>query len=362
MVSIKDIAKQAGISPSTVSRVVNGKRHVNPEKRERILKLIEETGYVPNKAARDMVLQRSFTIGIVIPDIFNIFQRQLFAVIERRLDSFGYHTLFFFVKSDGISEKKCLERLKPEKLDGVIMLHEIKSGEFYEYLAKAHIPVVSTLCNNHTIPTITLDDRQAAFDAVNHLINLGHRRITMISGCGFSYGIRRLEGYYQALDSIGMEHDERGIINVQQYNSETGMYAMRELLLRSRDFSAVFASSDELAIGAIRALLDAGVRVPADVSVIGFDDIDISNYLYPRLTTIRQPITEIGEQAALNLHRFIDGQDEPSLNILLPHKLIIRESTCALADNGMPHPQGRSMPFSTNNGHEGRSPRYFTDR
>jgi LacI family transcriptional regulator len=330
MISITDIAKQAGVSPATVSRVLNGKRYANVEKKRQILKLVEETGYIPNKAARNMVLQRSFTIGIVIPDTFNIFQRQLFSIIERHLDSFGYHTLFFFVKLDGASEKKCLDQLKPEKLDGVIMLHEIKSGEFYEYLANANIPVVSTLCNSNNIPTVQLDDKKAAFDAVNHVINLGHRKISMISGCFFSYGLRRLEGYFEALDSSGIKRDEKKIIDVQQYTPETGMYAMRELLLRSRDFSAVFASSDELAIGAIRTLLDEGIRIPEDVSVIGFDDIDIANYFHPRLTTIRQPLVEIGEQSALILHRLISGQNNVELNVVLPHKLIIRESTCAL--------------------------------
>jgi LacI family transcriptional regulator len=330
MVSITDIAKQTGVSPATVSRVLNGKRYANEEKKRQILKLVEETGYIPNKAARNMVLQRSFTIGIVVPDAFNIFQRQLFSIIERHLDSFGYHTLFFFVKLDSTSEKKCLDRLKPEKLDGVIMLHEIKSGEFYEYLANANIPVVSTIVNNSNIPTVTVNDKQAAFDAVTHLINLGHRKISMISGCSFSYGLRRLEGFYEALDTAGIDHDEKKIVDVQQYTPETGMYAMRELLLRTRDFSAVFVSSDELALGAVRTLLDEGIRLPEDISVIGFDDIDIANYFHPRLTTIRQPLLEIGEQSALILHRLITGQKPSELNIVLPHNLIIRESTCAL--------------------------------
>jgi LacI family transcriptional regulator len=331
MFGIIDIAKQVGVSPATVSRVINGKRYANEEKKWRILQLVEETGYIPNKAAKNMVLQRSFTVGIVVPDVFNVFQRQLFSIIERHLDSFGYHTLFFFVKPDGVSEKKCLDRLKPEKLDGVIMLHEIKSKKFYEYLANANIPVVSTLCNNNNIPTVQLDDKKAAFDAVTHLINLGHRKISMISGCNFSYGLRRLEGFYEALDSAGIDRDAKKIVDVQQYTPESGMYAMRELLLRTRDFSAVFVSSDELAIGAVRALLDEGLRLPEDVSVIGFDDIDIASYFYPRLTTIRQPLLEIGAQSALILHHLITGQKDSELNIVLPHNLIIRESTCAVS-------------------------------
>ena len=331
MINITDIAKQAGVSATMVSRVINGKSYVNAEKKELILKLIKETGYVPNKSARNMVMQRTFTVGVIIPDGFNNFQRQLFSVIERQLDLFEYHTLFFFVKMDSLSEKKCLDRLKTEKVDGVIMLHEIKSTEFYVYIKDAAIPIISTLDNYNTIPTVKLDDKQAAFDAVNHLIQLGHQKICMISGCGYSYGAHRLLGYYHALDGADIKRNQKCIVDVQQYSAEAGMYAMRELLLRGRDFSAVFISSDELALGAIRVLLDEGIRIPEDISVIGFDDIDISNYVYPRLTTIRQPIIEIGEQATTYLHQFIIGQNNPELNIVLPHKLIIRESTCALS-------------------------------
>jgi len=145
MIGIKDIAKQAGMSAATVSRVLNGKKNVNEDNRRRILEIIEETGYVPNKAARSMVMQRNFTVGIVIPDAFNMFQRQLFAIIERYLESFGYHTVFFFVQFEGSSEEACLSRLKAEKPDGIIMLHEIKDPAFYAYLVSVGIPVVSAI-------------------------------------------------------------------------------------------------------------------------------------------------------------------------------------------------------------------------
>lgn len=329
MVSIKDIAKQVGMSPSTVSRVVNGKNNVNPEKRDRILKLIEETGYVPNKAARSMVLQRTFTVGIVIPDTFNMFQRQLFSIIEHHLESFGYHTLFFFVKFEGASEEDCLSRLKAEILDGVIMLHEIKSPRFYEYLTRVKLPTVMATfsCGDRGLPSIHVNEEQAAFDAVLHLINLGHRRINMISGGAFSFGRQRAEGYYRALDSISIARDPSRVVWAKTYSAEAGMYGMRELLLRGRDFSAVFAATDELAIGAIRVLEDEGIRVPKDVSVLGFDDIDISSYIVPRLTTIRQPLADMGERTATLMHKSITRERIADLDVVLPYELIIREST-----------------------------------
>ncbi|MDR0710621.1 MAG: LacI family transcriptional regulator [Spirochaetaceae bacterium] len=331
MAKLEDIARQAGVSTSTVSRVVNGKKYINSEKRAQILKLVEENGYIPNKAARNMAMQRSFTVGVVIPDAFNIFQRQLFSIIERYLNSFGYHTTFFFVKFDSSSEKACLNRLKAEQIDGVIMLHELKYPAFYEYAAKISLPVVSTLCNSDNLPTIKINDRLAATEAVNHLLGLGHKKINLICGCGFSFGEERRKGYYDALSAAGIDRDENRVICVKQYSSEFGTYGMKELLLRSRDFTAVFAASDELAIGAIRVLKDEGLRVPEDVSIIGFDNIESSNYYIPRLTTIHQPIEEIGEQAALGLHRRITGGINLDSEIIIPHKLIIRESTHSIA-------------------------------
>jgi LacI family transcriptional regulator len=330
MISIKDIAKQVGMSPSTVSRVVNGKKYVNPEKREQILKLIEETGYVPNQAARNMVLQRSFTVGIVIPDTFNMFQRQLFSIIERHLESFGYHTMFFFVKFDSASEDACLSRLKSEKLDGIILLHEISNLAFYDHLINARSPVVTATFQFSGIPAIHVNEEQASMDAVKHLLLLGHRKIKMISGDGFTFGRQRATGFFQAMTEADIPWDERNVVFVRHYSAEFGMYGMRELLLQDRDFTAVFAATDELAVGAIRVLNDEGIRVPKDVSVIGFDDIEISDYLTPRLTTVRQPLTEMGEQTALSLHRQISGKGASTGNLILPYRLIIRESTARI--------------------------------
>ncbi|QQO09142.1 LacI family DNA-binding transcriptional regulator [Breznakiella homolactica] len=328
MVSIKDIAKQVGMSPSTVSRVINGKKYVNPEKRAEILRLIKETGYVPNKAARSMVMQRSFSVGIVIPDTFNMFQRQLFSIIERHLESFGYHTLFFFVKSDEASEEECLRRMKSEQLDGVILIQEIKNPRFYSYLLDMGLPSVCTTFAYDRIPSVHVDEEQAAFDGVMHLLNLGHREINMVNGAGVNFGLQRAEGYFKALASAGLPRDESRIVYVRSLTAESGMYGMRELLLRGgRNFSAVFAATDELAMGTIRVLRDEGIRVPEDVSVVGFDDIEISNYSIPRLTTIRQPLLEMGERTALMLHRSIVNRDAVESDAVLPYRLIIREST-----------------------------------
>jgi LacI family transcriptional regulator len=333
MVSIKDIAKKAGMSPATISRVINGKTNVNQEKRDLVLKLIAETGYVPNQAARNMVLRRNFTVGIAISDTFNLFQRQLFSFIERHLAAFGYQTMFFFVKFDGSSEEACLARLKSVKPAGLIMIHEIRSPAFYEYLEEVRLPFITATFSHPGFASIRVDDEAAAFDAVNHLINLGHRKIKMISINGLSCGMQRAEGFFRAMELAGIKRDEKNqLAIVGHYTAEFGMYGMRELLLRGRDFSAVFAATDELAIGAMRVLKDEGFCVPEDVSVVGFDDIEIADYLMPRLTSIRQPFAEIGEQAASSLHKQISGKYAGGAELTAPYNLVVREST-ALYNN-----------------------------
>jgi LacI family transcriptional regulator len=328
MVTISDIARELGVSKATVSRVLNGKEYVSTETREQIQKKIKETGYTLNRKPQLTAAKQYKSVGIVIPDTFNMYQRQLFTVIERYLSSFGYYTPFFFVKLDGSGEAECLKRIKNEGIAGIIMIHEIQDKNFYDYLKSENIPAIATNFN-HDISCIRPDDRKAAYDAVKHLINIGHTKINMLSGELYAYETKRFEGYLDALEESGIPRDESRIAYVHRYTADAGKNGMKDLLLRSPDFSAVFVASDDIAVGAIRAMLDQKIRIPEDVSVVGFDDIEIAAYMNPQLTTIHQPMQEIGEQTAIHIHHFITGEEKPPLDLVLPHRLIIRESTCA---------------------------------
>jgi LacI family transcriptional regulator len=332
MTSIKDIAKIAGVSPSTVSRVVNEKKYVKPEIRERIMALVEELGYVPNNAARSMVLKRTFTVGVVIPDTFNMFQRQLFSIIERCLESNGFRTMFFFVKWESESEMKCLRRLLAENLDGIIMIHEMARPDFYEELSQRSIPVVLCPFSHEGLSSrsVHIDEEAAARAATEHLITLGHREIGMVAGLHFSFAAQRTAGYRAALEGAGLSYDEGLVVPVGSYSAADGRLGMRALLSRPRRPTAVFAQTDELAIGAVRALYEAGLRVPQDMSVMGFDDIDISAHLSPSLTTIRQPIFEMGRETAAIMSRLIAEEDETEGAAIFGFELVVRESTQAL--------------------------------
>lgn len=329
MMNIKDIARLAGVSPSTVSRVVNGKKYVKPELRERILSLVKETGYVPNTAARSMVLMRTFTVGIVVPDAFNMFQRQLFSAIEHRLENYGYRTRLFLVKSEAESEGECLARLRAEMLDGVIMLHEVGDPSFYESLALSGMPVVTcTFAREGTgFPAIHIDEEGAAQAATGHLIGLGHRAIGILAGAQFTFGRQRRAGWEAALAGAGLGADEEKVVVVDAYTAEAGRTAMATLLGRKTGLTALFAVTDELAVGAIRALYEMGKRVPQDISVIGFDDIDISASLSPSLSTVRQPIAGMGSEAAEIIVRLISGEGASLSPVILPFALVPRETT-----------------------------------
>lgn len=331
MISIMDIARLAGVSASTVSRVVNRRDYVKPEIRERVLALVEETGYVPNNAARSMVLKRTFTVGIVIPDTFNMFQRQLFATIEHSLEGFGYRTSFFFVQWEPENELKCLRRLKGEKLDGIIMIYEVGHPDFYEYLSQASIPVVFCTFEREGLDfhSIHTDEEEGARTATRHLADLGHRRIGLLSGSHFSFAAQRAVGYRAALEDAGITFDGGIVERAPSYSADEGYEGMKNLLARAGDLTAVFAETDELAIGAIRALYEAGLSVPRDLSIVGFDDIDICAYLSPGLTTVRQPIREMGRRTAEMMSRLIAGEREDEGSIIFGSELVVRESTGA---------------------------------
>lgn len=329
MVSIKDIAELSGVSVSTVSRVINGKDCVSSDKRAKIMQAVKSTGYVPNRAARDMVLKQTFKVAIIIPEGFNMFQRQLFSDIERHLHQFGYRSSLYFSAVGPVGEAACLRRLKGERLDGVIFLHEIAMPEFHEYLDKNNIPTVFTTFEKEDFEatSIHISESEAAVAAVEHLINLGHRDICLIGSNKYSFGIQRLKGYKDALAKAGIAYDVDKVAFVESYSVQFGLDGMKKLMDRNIHFTALFAITDELALGAIRHLKNMGLSVPDDVSVVGFDDIEISSFTIPSLTTVRQPVTEMGQTSVALLHSLIASKNHMNVNIALPFMFVKRESS-----------------------------------
>jgi LacI family transcriptional regulator len=332
MTSIKDIARLAGVSPSTVSRVLNERAYVRAEVRQRVLDIVKEQGYVQNHVARSMVLQRSFTIGVVIPYLFNMFQRQLFASMEFFLEQHGYKTQFFFLRWSDSSEQAFLRRLKGETLDGIIFIHELDNPLIYRYIQERGLPVA--LCTfekqEFGFPAVHIEEEASAELAVEYLIRRGHRNIGLITGEHFSFGRQREDGYKKALAAHGIPSTPELTVRVPAYNPEAGRTGMLTLIKRKHPLTAVFAVTDELAIGAIKALSESGLKVPEDVSVIGLDDIDISAFTTPGLTTVRQPIFEMGKKSADLVCEWIARGRMQGRTELFTATIVERESVCTL--------------------------------
>lgn len=330
-IDIKFIAKMADVSPATVSRVVNCSKPVSEELRLRVLEAIEKYGYRPNSMARGLILKKSCLIGVMVPNVSNYFHARLVSAIEQYADSLGYSVILVNLHNDFAHQKKHFLTLYDHQVDGILLLHENSIEELCSLLSLADIPIV--LASAHVpasaLVNVAIDDEKAAYDAVSYLIGLGHRRIGGIFNDCYSLGTLRRRGYERALKEAGVRPDE-GITAMGGLSIEEGMRCTGELFSNPLPPTAVFCVSDELAVGAVNWLTDHNYRVPGDVSVVGFDDISLASCVRPRLTTIRQPIEEIGTKAAGILLSMIEGNaaaGSANRRILLPHTLVIRESS-----------------------------------
>jgi LacI family transcriptional regulator len=212
------------------------------------------------------------------------------------------------------------------------MLHEVRHPDFYAFITLASLPAVLCTFSSETrgFYSVHIDEAAAARTATEYLIELGHRRIGLISGTHFSFAAQRTAGYRAALEAAGIEYDEVRIISASSYGIEEGRVSMRKMLQQSGDLTAVFAITDELAIGAMRAFHEAGLSAPRNISIIGLDDIDIAAFFVPGLSTMRQPIREMGRKTAEIMYRMIAGDDSGDRSLVFPHELVIRESCRAI--------------------------------
>ncbi len=314
--TIKDIAKACGVGVSTVSRVLNNRPDVSLEVRARVLSVVEATGYIPNNSARDLGRSRSDAIGVVVRGMGNLFFSQVLDTLTREIDRAGYTMVLRFIDSDAdeVKEGAILEREK--KLRGLIFL----GGRFDyspEELSSIGVPYVCCSFTNSfgTLPddvyaSVCIDDYRTAYLAVEKLLALGHRHIAaLVPSCSdHSISELRYDGYCAALRAHGIEPDPGLIAECGGCFTLPESYKGMTRLIRSgADFSAVFVLSDTTAIAAIKALEDAGKRVPADVSVIAIDGIDVSAYTTPTLSTMVQPAGEMGRESVELLLEVLNG-------------------------------------------------------
>ncbi len=332
-VRLLDVARRAGVGVGTASRVLNNESSVSEERRRRVLKAIEELDYRPNAIARSLKVSRTKTLGVIIPDVSNEFYSEIVRGAEDAAR--GEHYNILLCSTDGRSEKEghAVAMLSEKLVDGIIMLSYDLSGELLSSLHEADIPValISTLLEEDAFITVNISNLEASQQAVEYLLGLGHRRIAMIAGPEHDRdgGENRLSGYRAALEGSGIGYDPLLVERSGGYTYEMGCRCMRRLLERDTGLTAVFAASDHLAMGCIRALWDQGLRVPEDVSVMGFDNLSITNYSVPPVTTVDQPRYEMGRLSAEKICQILDGQTVEERHFVLAHSIVHRSSTAA---------------------------------
>ncbi|MGO4570392.1 LacI family DNA-binding transcriptional regulator [Microvirga sp. 2TAF3] len=329
-VRIQDVAKLADVSTATVSRALATPQQVSPETRARVLEAIAKTGYVPNPAARSLRSQKTGMVLVVLPDLANTFFSKILRGIEETLFEAGYGMIIGDLDGSPEKEAHFAAFTAAGRVDGAILLNGHLFGQSREgegEAAKIDIPVVA-LCEaipNADIPQIEIDNRAAACRMTQHLVSLGHHSIAYVSGpSGNVLERERFRGYRDGLGRSGAEYDP-DLFFAGDYTIESGVHAGEEIVRRRNRPTAVFCTSDEMAIGLMRTLLSAGIRVPQDVSVAGFDDIDFAAVAEPSLTTIRQPRRELGQAGAAALIALLQNRETPD-RIRLKTELVIRDS------------------------------------
>jgi len=328
--SIKDVAKEAGVSIATVSRVLNDVDVVNEETKKKVQEAIKKLGYRPNIVARSLKTQKSRTIGIIIPDISNQFYPEIVRGAEDVANIYNYNIILCNTDLDIDKEMEYLRVLKEKMVDGALYMSNSLEPAVIDLIKNLELPVVlvETTDKANTFPSVTINNDKAAFDATKYLIDRGNKKIAYIGTHedAVHASAFRFSGYKNALKEHGLELDER-LCYFGGLKADDG-YEGINTILNSKDveLDAVFCASDELAMGAINALREKGIKVPDDVDVMGFNDIYSASIFYPKLTTVVQPMYDMGSVGMRMLIKLINGAELVQHHFVLNHQIIERDS------------------------------------
>ncbi|RQR27578.1 LacI family DNA-binding transcriptional regulator [Burkholderia sp. Bp9142] len=326
--TLADVAKIAGVSQMTASRALNDRPGVSRETRDEVLRIAASIGYVVNRTAQKLSGGRNGIIGIITPMLDNQFASELILGVGRAARSVGYETLVYTVFDEDRDTHSGVIGLMQQFADGVVAILP-RESIYFEALAAAHVPVV-VIDQRGTLtgfPSVSVDNYGGARLAVEHLASLGHERIGFISGGDAIEGVReRLRAYHDALTQLGLPRDPK-LVAEGDLSQMKAFEAASTLLAQVDPPTAIFCANDLSAFGAIAAVREAGLRVPNDISIIGFDDIPMAAQVHPALTTIRQPFPQMARSAVNTLLALIEGTDATSARITLPAELIGRNST-----------------------------------
>jgi len=331
-VTIIDVAREANVSFSTVSRVVNGKGYISPKTRKRVMEAMTRTGYVANRQARALAGGKHQVVGLLVPDLDTSYIGEILRGIDEELAAVAWDLMLYTTHRRKTRESEFVISLTQGMTDGMLMILPMQPAAYIDMFRERKFPwvLIDYGEEDDSGPSVGTTNRQGAQDATTYLLELGHRRIAFITGNQEMRCSReRLAGYRQALDCAGLPFDP-SLVREGDFRQPLGYSRTRELLDLPEPPTAIFAANDQSAFGAMDAIRDAGLRIPDDVSVIGFDDIPAAGLTHPPLTTVRQPMVEMGRQATRMLLDLIADPVQEVPRIDLPTELIIRESCRSL--------------------------------
>ena len=332
MVTIKQVSELAGVSSATVSRVINNTDTVKEKTRKQVVDAMEKLGYRHNVIAASLASNKTHTVGYVVPELHGSFFGTMMAGSEKVLRQANKHMFVVTGHSDEDLEKKEIEALLSRRCDALILHVEAVSDAYLVDLASQDVPmiIVNRYIEDIGEKCISLDNVLGGYLATHHLIQLGHKDIAYAAGALFKAdGINRLTGHKKALQENGLSFQD-SMMAEGNFQAFSGEECVDELMARKVHFTAIACANDEMASGAVNALRKHGKRVPEDVSVIGFDNVDFASYLTPKLTTIDYPIREIGAMAAQWILNHAYGDGKMSIEHILAPQVIVRGTTAKL--------------------------------
>ena len=336
-ITIKDVARQAGVSVSTVSNALNKKRYVKEDTTRKIREIAEKLNYEPSMIARGLRLRSTRSIGVIVPDISNPFFAEMVRGMENTARKMGFTVLLCCTYYDVEEEQRQLGLLKNKWVDGFIFVSGYNTDDHIRDLIdqRLHVVAVDREITDFEVPSVLIDNKEAAKTAVSYLASLGHKMIAYLTfpSTNMKTVEDRLKGYKEGLHSNGLEFNQALVIideSLRTNEMRESYQVVSEFMRKANHPTAIFAMDDLIAIGLLKALKDMGFRVPQDISVMGFDNIAISAFTDPPLTTIKQPKKRMGEAAIQLLIDLIERKKLDSKKLILPTELIIRGSVAGV--------------------------------
>lgn len=328
--TIYDVAREAGVSMATVSRVVNGNPNVKPTTRKKVLEAIEKLGYRPNAVARGLASKRTTTVGVIIPDISSIFFAELARGIEDIATMYKYNIILCNSDQNKDKEIHLINTLLEKQVDGIVFMGGQITEDHVEEFKRSPVPIVlsATIDQEKEFPSVNINYEEAAYDAVKFLIDNGHTKIGMLTGSLEDpvNGYQKYAGFRKALEETAISFNDDYVV-IGDYTYDSGIEAMEKFLELNERPTAIFAGTDEMALGIIHGAQDRGLNVPEDLEVIGFDNTRLAAMVRPTLTSVVQPMYDIGAVSMRLLTKYMNKEEVSDEVVLLPHRIEFRNST-----------------------------------